>query len=192
MKEKPQLFSAPMVHAILADRKTQTRRKVNAKALQDMKNFSYKSPPLANHPNWEADELWVRENFSPYYTGLDDGCGPSGYFYKADFTGKPPHSNLKWKPSIHMPRVASRIQLQVLAERAERVRKAEMNRAQKSLSKYPKVWVDEAAEIPQEAIDTVREKLREKKQAPQVFQTKKSKVLRSNRLEELLKKRQEN
>lgn len=79
-----------------------------------------------------GDRLWVREAFADLQgTGIDyrpDPASPlSQYAYAAD---SPPGSHsdevrkdcgVKWKPSIHMPRWASRILLEVTAVRVERL-----------------------------------------------------------------------
>ena len=114
MKERPVLFSATMVRAILDGRKTQTRRIVKQKHLPFLENitgnfldgkwdqrpFPYGKP---------GDRLWVRETFC-YHDDL------AMYLYKADDV-----TCCKWKPSIHMPRIASRILLEVVNVRVERL-----------------------------------------------------------------------
>ena len=63
-----------------------------------------------------GDHLWVREMFC-----ADDGhySGPVGYLYRADFEKD---LDVKiWTPSIHMPRAASRITLEVTGIRVERL-----------------------------------------------------------------------
>ena len=109
MKERPILFSGPMVRAILDGRKTQTRRVV--------KIGSYRpSGPFGDHAGYcpygkPGDRLWVRETFfnEPNFHGV------SATWYRADndtFPGM-------WKPSIHMPRRLSRITLEITAVRVE-------------------------------------------------------------------------
>lgn len=104
MKVAYLLFSAPMVVALRAGRKTQTRR-------------------LAA-PRWEAGDLiCVREAFK-LMAGLD-GQRPSimlpqtPIHYMAD--GPAPEGFGKGRPSIHMPRMASRITLRVVEVRQERL-----------------------------------------------------------------------
>lgn len=128
MKERPILFSAPMVRAILDGRKTQTRRIL--KGSTEHKGV-YNPAYLAVHQNdkgWKqicpygkpGDQLWVRETFA---TG-----NPEHYWgnpiYKATFGAalKPVCEGFtKWKPSIHMPRAASRIDLLIKDIRVERL-----------------------------------------------------------------------
>ncbi|EOY2410305.1 ASCH domain-containing protein [Yersinia enterocolitica] len=140
MNEKPILFNAEMVNAILSGRKTQTRRIMgNQPAGQDLEavhvrhnddfNFqwygnlgesSYFPCPLGK----PGDQLWVRECFSDLEDF--DFFNPSvpdvipGYWYWAD--GNPEWGNwTKPKPSIHMPRWASRINLMITGVRVERL-----------------------------------------------------------------------
>lgn len=150
IKERPILFSAPMVRAILESRKTVTRRALNAQAL---KNIGYgvqlgechelpREGPL--HPNsigyytdfcpigQPGDRLWVRETFIDLRgTGVEHRPDPDGplqrYAYAADCRPGS-HSDearkdfgLKYKPSIHMPRAACRILLEITDVRVERL-----------------------------------------------------------------------
>ena len=102
VKERPILFSGEMVRAILDGRKTQTRRVVKPQP-----------PPLGgfvkNPYGQPGDRLWVRETWA-----LDDK-----YYYRAD--GAVGDRCGKWKPSIHMPRAASRITLEITGVRVERL-----------------------------------------------------------------------
>lgn len=135
MNEKPILFNAEMVNAIFSGRKTQTRRIMgNQPAGQDLEtvhvrhnddfNFqwygnlgesSYFPCPLGK----PGDQLWVREAFA---TGL---CTKSTLAYRA--THRPEDleegwfEKIKWTPSIHMPRWASRINLLITGVRVERL-----------------------------------------------------------------------
>ena len=64
-----------------------------------------------------GDRLWVRETFALRYSILPHRKIEK-YFYRADgeYEGK-----LKWKPSIFMPRSASRINLEITNVRVERL-----------------------------------------------------------------------
>jgi hypothetical protein len=77
-----------------------------------------------------GDRLWVRETWMDLIgTGIERSTGDRGrYAYAAD---TPPGSygdearkgyGLKWRPSIHMPRWASRITLEITGVRVERLR----------------------------------------------------------------------
>ena len=104
MKERPIIFSSPMVRAILDGRKTQTRRDIKEKLMcgedAHVNNCQYGKP---------GDRLWVRETFC-YHDDL------ARYLYKADGV-----TGVKWKPSIFMPRIASRIMLEITGIRVERL-----------------------------------------------------------------------
>jgi hypothetical protein len=110
MKEHPILFSGEMVRAILDGRKTQTRRVVK-KEWEKIEDCPYGKI---------GDRLWVRENFIK----LND----ESLIYRVDRMMKWPDGSwhqaakdfkFKWKPSIHMPRYASRITLEITDVRVE-------------------------------------------------------------------------
>ena len=114
VKEKPILFKGEMVRAILADKKTQTRRIMKLKMPKNAKKEVGEDYSIVKYfvtcPYGKVgDRLWVRESFSAEYFNI---------FYKA--TEADP-DKFKWKPSIHMPRTACRIILEVLNVRVERV-----------------------------------------------------------------------
>lgn len=75
-----------------------------------------------------GDRLWVREAFAvvPSFDLLDDGAGtliPCGdeLAYRADGVRMIDHEEVKWKPSIHMWREASRLSLEIVGIRVERL-----------------------------------------------------------------------
>lgn len=129
-KERPILFSAPMVRALLDGSKTQTRRPVKRTALEwlapDMFTPDYVADPANGLCPYGApgDRLYVRETWSQP-TNMDPGptvyradypaCVPAG------FTNLPAVDEITWKPSIHMPRALSRIMLEIVAVRVERL-----------------------------------------------------------------------
>lgn len=149
LKERPILFSAPMVRAILEGRKTVTRRAVrvgfNPEDLEGSLSASecrklYRELPQYFGPSYfcpygqPGDRLWVRETWycdhfevmrGPYLKpddlnvseAIDDGT----LVYAAD--GLTPYEADQpiWKPSIHMPRWASRILLEITDVRVERL-----------------------------------------------------------------------
>jgi len=95
MADRPILFSGPMVRALLAGRKTQTRRLATS--------------PLAKVQ--VGDLLWVRETWRPVHS-----ADPSlGARYRVD-AGL---DQTVWRPSIHMPRWASRLTLEVTEVRIQ-------------------------------------------------------------------------
>lgn len=140
MKERPILFSAPMVRAILDGRKTQTRRICKGqRELSCAQDFRVDQCPYGQ----PGDRLWVREGFKPIASGeVKDGYGEVryGHAYRADaatiwaarptiihdLTGQPATGPMQfqerpWKSPIHMPRSASRITLEVTGVRVERL-----------------------------------------------------------------------
>jgi hypothetical protein len=145
MKERPILFSAPMVRAILSDSKTQTRRVMKPQPPAHVNDFctfhNPKGPGLAHFGfdpvarealDWFAvcpygqvgDRLWVREAWAHVGT-----CDPGLTVYRADYPAcvprqyqnVPPDESIKWKPSIHMFRADSRITLEITEVRVERL-----------------------------------------------------------------------
>lgn len=130
--ERPILFSTPMVQAILQGRKTQTRRIVKP---QPQEIYFMKNAPLDYHN-------YTREPWKPWKVDLEDGnsssrlCpyGESGdrlwvreTWLKQDGVYKFLADNEDWrgifkfKPSIHMPKAAARIWLQVESVGVERL-----------------------------------------------------------------------
>ena len=132
MTEYPVIFSAPMVRAILEGRKTVTRR--------------LPTPVWDAAYRWASDRLahagdlrlWVRETWVAGWpasdgelhdTDEDGNQVPQTIWYRADndlqswlndetgWMDKP----VPWRPSIHMPRWASRITLDVVSMRKERL-----------------------------------------------------------------------
>jgi hypothetical protein len=140
MKERPILFSGPLVRAILDGRKTQTRRVVKTtdsgrvKAAGSAKNWHLDDPNavLACPYGVPGDRLWVRETWSaiPVYE-VDNGVYEAGEPYHKVPKEKPSNAHViyaadtdaegPFRPSIHMPRWASRILLEVDSVRVERL-----------------------------------------------------------------------
>lgn len=118
VKERPILFSGPMVRAILDGRKTQTRRVVKP---QPIWVYDCSVPVLTTDADPNAaircpygvpgDRLWVRETFGRQWR--------HGFIYRADVETPIPAGG--WEPSIHMPRCASRIMLEVTRVCVERL-----------------------------------------------------------------------
>ena len=155
MKDRPILFSGPMVRAILAGTKTQTRRVVKChpilggasdwceraaagdtelnrirRFVGDYRRFCPYGAP--------GDLLWVRETFSPTdssgmacqigdaaFAVLRDGTQvyPDGEIIPPSVGGYAPNAfdRCKFRPSIHMPRWASRLTLRITDVRVERL-----------------------------------------------------------------------
>lgn len=132
-KERPILFSGPMVRAILEGRKTQTRRIIKGAAMEaDLPSELQESYEIegrlfvAPDQHWivtekpvryaVGDRLWVRESFNVTWGSEALYKADGGSAYDAGYSSEP-----KWKPSIHMPRWASRITLEVTAVKVERL-----------------------------------------------------------------------
>jgi hypothetical protein len=116
MKERPILFSAPMVRALLNGNKTQTRRIVKRLEVRDgMPEPEWASLLKCCPYGQPGDRLWVRETFNRTNPGGNDGH----YFFRATEANEFPDAI--WKPSIHMPRWASRITLEVTGVRVDRL-----------------------------------------------------------------------
>lgn len=128
MKERPILFSAPMVRAILEGRKTMTRRALKKQPpfLARVRHTWFNAPiygftdedvPAANW--WKircpygqpGDRLWVRETWRKDI-----------YDNSTHYRASHPCPDLpKWKPAIHMFRKDSRINLEITAVRVEQL-----------------------------------------------------------------------
>lgn len=125
MKERPILFSTEMVKAILDGRKSQTRRiiKKQPHGAGDwiMQGINWLFPNVNPYINLKCpygqpgDVLWVRETWSPIE--FEDGMH---FRYKASFVENN-CLNPKWKPSIFMPKAASRLKIKVTNIRIERL-----------------------------------------------------------------------
>jgi hypothetical protein len=118
MKERPILFSAPMVRAILDGRKTQTRRVIEPAWWRclDPEDAEDLEEAIRQGPYQTGTRLWVRET---WHTSADvlTASGPKPIIhYRADAD-----LPVRWCPSIHMPRWASRITLEVVSVRVERL-----------------------------------------------------------------------
>lgn len=146
MKERPILMSAPMVRAILAGMKTQTRRVVKPQPehphFKGMLATDDEGIELYLHDKTlyraircpygpAGDRLYVRENgwqrpertqkmmregadtWEPYYYDADGYNDTDSEQFKA--------WGFKRRPSIHMPRAASRILLEIVSVRVERL-----------------------------------------------------------------------
>jgi hypothetical protein len=118
---KPILFSTPMVQAILAGTKSQTRRIVKppfSDWITDENIHSEWAKGLEDQCKYGqvGSVLWVRETFCIYH----DPDGTSGYYYKEQ-ANEVEKRRVKWKPSIFMPREACRLFLEITDIRVERL-----------------------------------------------------------------------
>lgn len=114
MRERPILFSAPMVRAIIRGHKTQTRRIINLNA--------YNVHPADCAYGQRGDRLWVRETFA---FASHNYAVP---VYRADFNERE-GTPYRWKPSIYMPRAVSRITLEIIKIGVERLQSISENDA---------------------------------------------------------------
>jgi hypothetical protein len=174
VKERPILFSAPMVRAILEGRKTQTRRVVKPQPSPSSDSvflgtdgiWRFSHPTLRGPVSHEADDvrcpyghpgdrLWVRETWG-YRCTAWHGAKPDTHTHTIEYqadgaridfdreindaSGLPKQRKCRadedyqeyyrdyltrywkaWRPSIHMPRWAGRILLEVVSVRVERL-----------------------------------------------------------------------
>lgn len=143
MREAPILFNRQMVPLVLDGSKTQTRRPIkvpeggSARAIFDgttnellgARTYAANSTeygwqkPIAN----VGDVLWARETWNKEggaLTYLADGDWIADYAAgePADYAARKARGlHPKWRPSIHMPRWASRVTLPLVSVRVERV-----------------------------------------------------------------------
>lgn len=133
MADRPIIFSAPTIRALLDGRKSQTRRRIDKpKRLSGQNIFDgtwtdgYVMDP--GNASWRAhctpyalgDRLWVREGFSTemlaegeciYRATVDDDTD----YYPTEI------AEIRWRSPIHMPRWASRLTLIVTDVRVQRL-----------------------------------------------------------------------
>ena len=153
MKERPILFSGPMVRAILQGRKTQMRRVVKPQPFMLLSAAEWHSRamsgidpygcrPMGSHVLEEmgatcphgivGDRLWVREAWTPDHAAFYPNFpivyrADRGYEYERNDRGEVYSPEQKawypyrWRPSIHMPRWASRLTLEITGVRVERL-----------------------------------------------------------------------
>lgn len=134
------IFNAEMVRALLDGRKTQTRRPIKWKQTrftevgerEDGSKWPWSEDAEHACDFWHpcpfgavGDRIWVRE------TWADTGASaPDLKLYRANYPehvpsiyeNVPPAKEIRWTPSIHMPRTASRILLEITDVRVERLR----------------------------------------------------------------------
>lgn len=160
VKERPIIFSGPMVRAIIEGRKTQTRRVVQwrsarADAVHDGEGEGNALVELEDGSLWPyycydgneiplrcpygvvGDRLWVKEKhvlldrdgwwdqtlprdaFDPF--GRRNGVAYADNEHDPDSERCRKDLGYRWRPSIHMPRWASRITLEITGVRVERL-----------------------------------------------------------------------
>lgn len=131
MKERPILFNGPLVRAILSGQKTVTRRifKLPHGLWETSPTGDLVPIPTSGPYGKSGDRLWVRETWTA--DAQVDAVAPRDLsqgepiHYPADGavrqTGCAMISPGKGRPSIHMPRWACRILLEITAVRVERL-----------------------------------------------------------------------
>lgn len=143
MKERPILFSAPMVRAILSGQKTMTRRVVTpqpsgkdinsnldgkwlAKKFDGLILPRIEDLPIESPFGQPGDRLWVRENFSGGHSLLLKNIPPKNWsadtriWYWADGE-RGAGETTRIYPSMHLPRKFSRITLEITGVKVERL-----------------------------------------------------------------------
>lgn len=156
--DRPILFSGPMVKAILSGLKTQTRRIVKPAPeapFQPLVSFNHgrmevafgpaNRDPSGVGPRWwrppaqRGDTLWVRETWGMNHYQFERGAIPAErpadltdqyMAYRATEDDAEILNELLWRPSIHMPRWASRLCLEVTDVRVERLQDITANDAE--------------------------------------------------------------
>lgn len=134
MSDRPIIFSGPMVRAMLGHRKTQTRRIVKPQPASHQGKIEWSD----HNPGWwivqgdvsntwsrvrcpygvPGDRLWVRETWTKVAVHPDGG-GVVGY--RADPAHAEIYKDYRWRPSIYMPRWASRLTLEITDVRVQRL-----------------------------------------------------------------------
>lgn len=146
MAIKPILFNTEMVRATLDGRKKCTRRVIkpqpdekhtyplgfvnDSTERKNIGSFGFGTSELGGSiqyvkpPYQPGDILYVRETWCDDRPFTHDDT-PGQYFYRADTMyprkGDHVYMNVKWHPSIHMPKEAARIWLKVTSVRVERL-----------------------------------------------------------------------
>ncbi|WP_121377745.1 hypothetical protein [Pseudomonas aeruginosa] len=149
-RERPILFNDQMVRAILEGRKTATRRIAKPVKHPDLGNiYAPGALVLEREPQHvidracpygqPGDRLWVREAWQgplisdeeqaanqSWWKDMTKFQNPGHCAYRAsgddnEYVDPDGYFHCKWKPSIHMPRWASRILLEITAVRVERL-----------------------------------------------------------------------
>lgn len=160
-KERPILFSAPMVQAILDGRKTQTRRVVKVDQNKYVEDGVWKSGDeymahlFMDYSAWhqakikcpygiKGDYLWVRETF-----------WKEGHYVRYRADGRHTSEYARWKPSIHMPRVASRIDLLIKDVRVERLH--DISEEDSKAEGTPENLTYVPVQVSQEAMEALKE-----------------------------------
>lgn len=159
--EHPIIFSSEMVMAILDGRKTQTRRIVTLRGMPyDVTAWLHAMAKGVNMKKCPygatGDRLWVRETYQlwqPWGSDGDEWIGdevmefdgrvpkvaPDKYsMWRVAYKADEPELCKWWRPSIFMPRWASRIMLEIISVRAEKVQ--EISREDAKAEGMSNIW----------------------------------------------------
>ncbi|WP_410525446.1 hypothetical protein H5023_23840 [Pseudomonas aeruginosa] len=184
-RERPILFNDQMVRAILEGRKTVTRRIAKPVKHPDLGNIYAPGALVLEHEpqhvvdracpyGQPGDRLWVREAWQgPLISDEEQAANQSWWkdmtkfqdqahcAYRAsgdnnEYVDPDGYFHCKWKPSIHMPRWASRILLEITAVRVERLqditpnqciaegawreKDKELGRGQEAIAAFADLW----------------------------------------------------
>ena len=149
-KETGLMFKGPLVRAILEGRKTQTRRIVKRLPLRINRDANAMEIDVANIENGEfakrvpcpmgqpGDRIYVRETWQHANFPLGPYQEGTPVFYRADYLHEsdPDYADAErtvrrnWLPSIHMPKQAARIWLEITGVRVERLQSISESDAQ--------------------------------------------------------------
>ena len=183
MTDRPIIFSAPMIRALLDGRKTQTRRLLSIQGRRGFTEFGPSDTPgydwhfrdarmlwhdlrhadlIARLPWAVGDFLWVQEAWNLFALSQDaeeswpvrsvpradprkDDDAVRGH-YVVDYAATASDDG-PWRPSIHMPRWASRLTLTVTDVRVQRLQEISEEDAQAE-GVPPFVWVGRHLDAP--------------------------------------------
>lgn len=184
MKERPILFSAPMVRALLAGTKTQTRRVIKDQQIGERfceirpegAYLEWLGTPCCGSGVWDVpeysglakvpygvpgDHLWVREAFAGSIAYERHGYPLREWGNKLWYVADGEPRSGQWtrpRPSIHMPRCLSRITLEVTGVRVERLQDISANDAKaEGISEFIGGWWCQHDDGPQQAGGTPQE-----------------------------------
>ncbi|MDX0572132.1 hypothetical protein GOD68_18050 [Sinorhizobium medicae] len=167
MTDRPILFSAPMVRALLSDRKTQTRRLLKPQPQGEVINYGWQrdegaywtDQSFASHklPIWAGYRLWVKETWRTESRAYDDLApsemgGEETVLYDADADWSANKTTGKTRVSIHMPRWASRTTLIVTDVCVERLQ--DISEADARAEGCPVTWDGEPYDPPPPEVDS--------------------------------------
>lgn len=161
MKARPILFNTDMVKAILSGQKTQTRREVKAGQWwkYDGEERDANGRVTFIGESWidetecpygqPGDLLYVRETFRVFDSSAECAC--YDHCVCSRHNGKPMYfadgfctkDDYKWNPSIHMPRWASRLTLEITDLRVERLQEIDRGDCMAEGCPFPNMAVND-------------------------------------------------